>query len=114
MFRVEAFVDDKRLAQLLHNMAGVITGEPKIQPVVNAKVENGKAVAASSGDLCDLFTAYAKKHKITTFGTAEGRAFCKSVGKSENSYGYVIRKLFECKLVKKTGKGAATRYTVVK
>lgn len=113
MFRVEAFVDDKRLAQLLHAMTGVITGEPKIQPVGNAATTGGKVVAANSGELCDLFYAYVKKHKITAFKAGDMRAFCTSAGLAESSRGYALKKLFACHAIKKHGKGTSTTYTVV-
>jgi hypothetical protein len=113
MFRVEAFVDDKRLAQLLHAMTGVITGAPTIQPVGNAAVSGGKVTAANSGELCDMFWAYAKKHKLTTFKVNDMRNFCKTIGMAESSRGYVLKKLFACHAVKKTGKGSAMSYTVV-
>jgi len=114
MFRVEVFVDDKRLSQLLHGFAGVILGEPKIQPVANGAVKAGKPVSTNSGELCDLFAAYAKKHKLEQFKAPQIREFCKSVGMSVGSYSYVLKRLYECKAIRKTGKSTKTVYTVVK
>jgi hypothetical protein len=113
VFRVEIFVDDKRLAQLLHNMAGVIIGEPKIQPVANGAVQGGKPIAANSGEICDLFKAFVKKQKLTQIKAPNMREFCKANGLSIGSYSYVLKKLYECKMIKKHGTGSTTYYTVI-
>src|SRR6478752_8784231 len=112
MFRVETFVDDKKLAQLLHALAGIAIGTPNIQPVANATAKGGK-INATSDELCDLFKAYAKKHKLDKVKPADVRAFCKANGRAETSYGYVIKRLFECKMLKKHGTGTGMYYTVV-
>lgn len=114
MFRVEFFVDDKRLPSALRSLAGVATGEPKVQPVVNATVKAGRVAAANSGEVCELFLAYAKKHKLTTFGAGELRGFAKSIGRAENAYGYIRNDLFKCGAIRKIGKGATMKYAVKK
>jgi len=113
MFRIECFVDDNKLPKLLHNMTGLILGPPNVQPVANGAVKKGKAVAANSGEVCDLFRAYVKKHKLTKIKAPQLREFCTTSGWAANSYSYVVKKLFECKLVRKHGAGAAMYYTVV-
>jgi len=113
MFRIETFVDDKKLSQLLHALAGIVIGTPNIQPVANGKVEKGKPVSTNSGELCDMFLAFAKKRKLTQFKAPEMREFCKVAGMSESSYSYILKRLHECKAIKKAGQGTKTVYTVV-
>lgn len=42
MFRVEIFVDDRKLAECLRNLVGVAVDHPKVEPVVGAEVRRGK------------------------------------------------------------------------
>ena len=114
MFRVEFFVDDKRLAGALRGLSGVAAGEPKVQPVVNATTKNGKVAAASSGDVCDMFLTYAKKHRLASFGADVLREFAVSIGRASSAYGYIRNDLFKCGVIRKIGKGATMKYAVKK
>jgi len=113
LFRIEFFCDDKKLAEALRGLSGVALGDPKILPVVNGAVSNGKAVANGSGDIADLFRDYARQHKAKEFKAADIKKFCKHVGKSETSYGYYLKALIAAGMFKKTGKGGKMIYTLV-
>lgn len=45
MIRIEAFVDDKKIATVLHRLSGLVMNL-QVVPVLNAKSKNGKAVEA--------------------------------------------------------------------
>jgi len=114
MFRVEVFVDDKKLSQLLHALTGVVIGEPKVQPVVNGTVKKGKAVAANSGDPVELFRDYVRGHELTEIDASVMKAFAKFNGKSVNSYSHYIDKFKAAGILKKkTKRGNGVVYSVV-
>jgi hypothetical protein len=112
MFRVELFVQDPKLAMLLRAVAGIATGEPKVQPCVNAKEKGGKVVPALSGDLCELFSEFAKKRKLTEFKAVHVKEFVSTIGRDPSSTGYYIKQLFEKGCFKKKGKGANMSYVL--
>lgn len=112
MFRVSFFVDDKKLPGALRDLMGVAAGSPEVMPVVNGVEKGGKVVAAAKGETCDLFVAYAKKHKLEKIAAPQLRAFCKSIGSAETSYTYYGKQLVAAGCLKKHGKGSQTYYTV--
>ena len=115
MFRIEAFVDDKKLGEALRALAGIAIGNPAVQPVVNAEEKDGKVVPSGNGSLPGAFANYVKRHKLGEFGPQEMKKFVKGMGKSESSANYFTKRLKELGLVKKAGgSGPRTRYAVVK
>ena len=115
MFRIEVFVDDKKLGNALHALVGLTLGDPKVQPVANAVVKNGK-VGAASVDLAGLFAKFAKERKLgsSQFSANVLREFCKYAGMSETSYGYAGKQLLKAGAIKKHGAGTKSAYTVAK
>ena len=114
MFRVEFFVDDKRLAVALRNLAGVAMGSPSVVPVVNAVARGGKVTANGAGDLPDLFTQYLKTNKLTQLTPSQMKDFSREIGRSASSSTYIAKQLFKLGLISKTGKGPHTKYVVKK
>lgn len=49
MFRMVFIVEDKNLSKVLHALQGLVLNMEPPQPVVNAAVQKGKVVQASSG-----------------------------------------------------------------
>jgi len=113
MFRVELFCDDRKLPDVLRALTGLLIGEPKIQPVVNGKKENGVLVASNRGTLNEMFVKYAKTHSLTKFAPVELKEFCRYTGYAESSYNYVLDVLKANKLVRKHGSGRNVRYSAV-
>src|SRR5262245_1535589 len=111
MFRVELFCDDRKLADVLRALTGLLIGEPKIQPVVNAEAKNGSVKA--NGSIGELFMKYATTHHMASFAPIELKPFCRYVGLAESSYAYALEKLIEHKLVKRHGSGRNVRYKVL-
>jgi hypothetical protein len=107
MFRVEFFVDDKRLADALRSLAGIIKTQPSVQPVVNMQ-PNGKA--ETSGELLTMFGEYLAKHSLLTMKPKEIGHWLEKHGYSKQSASYVARKAVEAGLLKKYGSSAATEY----
>jgi hypothetical protein len=114
MFRVEFYCDDKRLGEALVALTGLARGQPVITPIANAKqASNGKIVAASRGDPGDLFLKYVKQHKLERPVAEDFRKFAKSIGRSPTGYSHLIKQLVVRQIVKKSGKGTKTGYTVL-
>jgi hypothetical protein len=119
MFRLEIFVDDKKLAYVLWALTGHILGDPKIQPVVNAaKKKNGELAAMSSGKQMDMFAEYLKTLKAGTLVTSPMvREFCSKHGWADDScYSIVTRARSRKWLTRAAGAGktglSASRYRI--
>jgi hypothetical protein len=114
MFRVEFYVDDKRLGEAMVALTGLARGQPVITPVINAKqATNGKIVAAGRGDPSDLFLKYAKQHKLEKPVAEDFRKFAKSIGRSPSGYSHLIDQLIDHQVIKKSGKAPRLTYTVL-
>ena len=113
MFRIECFVDDRRLAEALRALTGLAVGSPAVQPVVNAAKKNGAVVAAGRGDHPEMFLKYAKANKLDKFAATAMREYCLSHGMAATSYSYLAKQLVKAGVIKKSGKGTKATYTVV-
>jgi hypothetical protein len=113
VFRVEFFVDDKKLGNALRALTGLAADNPTVQPVVNAMKTNGKVKAKGNGDAVSLFADYAKENKFKEFAARDLKAFCKHAGWAESSASYFAKKLVDAHVLKKMGKGNQVRYAMV-
>ena len=115
MFRIEFFVEDKRLASALLALVGIAHGQPSILPVINAKKKGNGLAPAVEGNTLERFVAALQPLKGSTIKASDVRAMMPSLGLSDKSYSYLLKKVVDNKLIKKTGKGqgTATRYTVL-
>jgi hypothetical protein len=108
MFRVTFFVDDKKLGECLHGLAGLAQGTPEVVPVVNAVAGangSGPRAMTDSGKLVDMFADWLRKTKRKELRASDAREFMKSIGMSEASYTYMLGKARDQGLLKKTGTG---------
>jgi hypothetical protein len=92
MFRIEVFVDDKKLPGFLHACAGLVVSMSPPTPVVNVQEEGLKA--ASNGSIPDMFYNELKRKKMQEFTPAEAHGILNALGASDASYNYV------CKILK--------------
>jgi hypothetical protein len=115
MFRIEMFCDDKNLPRVLHQLAGLVLGTPKINPVANAGAKAGEVKSRTNGDLLALFSAHLKQRKLTAVMAADVREFARANGYREGSYSHILAKAIAAKLLRKRagGKGTKTTYTVI-
>jgi len=113
MFRIEAFVDDKRLAEALRALTGLAVGSPAVQPVVNGAKKNGKVVAVSEGEIEDLFAKWVKSKRLTELTPTDAKAFIKSIGRSTGSYTYFMRQLIKKGVLKKRAVKGKPPFVVV-
>lgn len=114
MFRIECFVDDRRLPELLRALAGLVRGVPSVVPVVNVEEDHPSGLKAkTNGALLGVFAEYVGKLS-GPFGPTEVRDFLKSVGKSPTSSSYLMQKAVAARLVKRTGKSSQVRYHPIK
>ena len=114
MFKVEFFVDDKRLGQALLALVGIANSQPSVVPVVNvAKKANGTLAPKVSGGSMERFVAVLKKHKGKSLKAAEFKAMMKPMGLSASSANYMTGRAVEAGLLKKTGKSNQTAYLVL-
>lgn len=111
MFRVTFMVEDKRLAPALNALGGLVL-DLQVVPVVNVAVaENGAVKAKSRGTFSDMFLNHLKENKITSFKAKEAKDFMRSVG--ARSYSASLLSLKKQKIIKKTGTGMGTVWTVM-
>jgi hypothetical protein len=115
MFRIEFFVDDKKLPAALLALVGIAHGQPNVMPVVNVKKKGNGLVAQTEGSGTDRFIEAVKKLKGKTVAASDLKAMMQPIGLAPKSYSYVLKSALEAKVMKKTGKGAgtATRYVVL-
>jgi hypothetical protein len=116
MFRIEIFVDDKKLSYVLRTLSGHVLEMKPPQPVANAQVENGR-VRAKAQDRIGMLMQHLRENKITEMkGPSVIRDFCVAHGLSEKSYSNVLDNALKAKVLtrRKGGKGTSFIYTVAK
>lgn len=116
MFKIECFVEDKRVGDALRALAGIARGQPSVIPMINAEpTKDGSGVKAKvSGGLLNMFIEHLTKERIDTIKSGSVKDYLKSIGKSGGSATYLLQQAHKAGLVRKTGKGNATVYHVVK
>jgi hypothetical protein len=116
MFRLEIFCDDKKLAQVLHALQGLVLENPKINPVVNAKANGkGEIQQATSGLAIDLFIERLRTDKPGVVNTPYMREFLESIGRSPRSVGSLVEAAKDAGVLKKnasTGKSKRTGWSI--
>lgn len=102
MFRMECFVEDKHVADVLRAVAGMVHNL-QIVPVVEPSTVNG------SDRTADLFADYLNKHEgqITV---QYAREFQKSIGRSPSSAQYVLSEAVRHKIIRRVGAGRGAKY----
>jgi hypothetical protein len=114
MFKVEFFVEDKKLPDSLRALTGLIRGLPSVVPVVNVDEGHHSGLKPkTNGVLLDAFAQHIARFDHP-FGPNDVREFLKSNGKAPGSASYLIQKAIAARLVKRTGSSNATKYHVVK
>jgi endonuclease IV len=104
VFKVDFFVDDKKLGTALKALVGIAISQPTAVPVVNAQVKNGHIKAKGSGEnMLALFTTYVQKTEKKELTPSDIRKFLKEHGKSPSSMSYLMHQAVKQKLVKRAG-----------
>jgi len=114
MFRLEIFVDDKKLSYVLWALTGHILGDPKIHPVVNATVKNGKVRAETSGDHVEMFRKHVASRGGNEFSPAFMQDWCIGLGLKRKSYSNILAKGIRAKAWKRVPqKGTKGKYSYI-
>jgi hypothetical protein len=120
MFRLEIFVDDKKLSYVLWALSGHVIEVKTPQPVQNAKVKNGSVRAETSGDRVEMLMKHLADQGLKEFGPSVAAAWSESVGLARSTYSNVLNKALRAKVItrrrpKGSGKGSGAKfiYTVV-
>jgi hypothetical protein len=114
MFKVEFFVEDKKLPDSLRALTGLIRGLPSVVPVVNVEEDHPSGLKPkTNGALLEAFASHVARFD-KPFGPEEVRDFLKSVGKAPGSAGYLVQKARHARLIKVVGKSSAVRYHTIK
>jgi hypothetical protein len=114
MFRVEFFVDDKRLGAALLALVGIAHGQPGVVPVVNAaKKGNGIDAVVKSGSSVERFATALKPMKGKTIVAGDIRPIMKTLGMQPSSRGYLTKQAVKAHLLKKSGSGSSSKYLVL-
>jgi hypothetical protein len=82
MFRVEFFVDDKRLAAVLLALAGTGALDVRPYPVINARVEKKtkEVKAIGSGDPLEMLVRHMVHQKMVTITPRQIKDFLATIG----------------------------------
>ena len=109
MFKIEGLVDDKRLAEVLHLLAGRVYNVSAV-PIHNAeKTANGQ-VKAKHGSITEVVLDHIKQHKLKQFTTSDiGDALIAAGWKSRSAANYALDTLRKRGLLKKSKRRVAGR-----
>ena len=113
MFRVEFFVDDKRLGPALLALVGLAHGQPGVTPVVNAVKKGNGLASKSDGGSVERFAEVIKPLKGKTITASDVRPMMKSLGMAPSSRGYLMKLSQKAGVLKKSGTGSASKYLVL-
>jgi hypothetical protein len=111
MFRIEVFVDDKKLVQFLNATVGLVASMSPPQPVVNLAKPHKDLNAASNGNIADMYHAELDKKGKTEFTVQDVKKWLEKVGRSPLSNNYLLKTLKNQKLIKMVSPG---NYQVMK
>ena len=104
MFRIQLYVDDKNLGELLKRLSGIARGVEH-QYVPNLETSptksNGTHLAAVDGR--EMFVKEMHKRKLTSVNANTAREIMTSMGFSPTSYSYMLQGLTKSGVLKKTG-----------
>lgn len=102
MFRIDATVEDKQLAEILRALSNAKAQINSLTPVINAVMKNGEATAIVQGDINDMVIAHFKEQG--KFNIAELRRFLRSIGRSPKSAASTAQRMVDNNLVSKSKK----------
>lgn len=114
MFKIEAFVEDMKLGDVLRALTGLVRGQPSVIPVVNVEEEEQEIHATSNGSLLEMFVQHLAKSKATTMTPSEVKTWLEKLGKSALSSNYLMKQAIAAKLIRRTGKSSAVVYHIKK
>ena len=107
MFKIVCLVEDKHLPKVLHAMAGLVVNMEPPQPVINAVVNKGQIVQATTatsfkGQLIEEL----KKKSGSLISTKAMKDFFISIGANPNSINSTLtNQLIEEKVLKRKDRG---------
>lgn len=106
MFRIEFFVDDKKLGNALHALVGIAHGQPNVQPVSNAmKRQNGLVPIIKGGSSVEQMVHAIQKAKLTQVNVQQAGQLLKTIGLKPGSATYMLRRVAAAGFLQKVGKG---------
>lgn len=113
MFKVEFFIDDRRLGDVLRALAASGARGVTPTPVINAAPEPGtKGVKAQArvGNITELFLEHLHKTRPHTITPDEVLAWVKSHGRGRHSRMHVVRSLIRQKVLSPVGRRNQSNY----
>ena len=116
MFKIEAYVEDKRVGDALRALAGIVRGMPSCVPMVNVQEhpQTKKLTAKSGGSMLEMLEKHLLENKVEKLTPDDVRAFVKTCGRSPASAVYLVGLAVKARLIKRIGKSSNTTYQVVK
>ena len=107
MFKVDFFVEDKYLAEVLRAVTGR-TRNLTCVPVINAVPHANGAIKQETGHTLGLFLKELKKQEVVNAKTAKDAS--QKAGLSPASYSHLLTSAINQGLIKRRGKGKGTKY----
>lgn len=119
MFRIELFVDDKRLGDVLKALSGMCRVSTP-QYVANVIEENEESAAngalravVHSGKLSDMFIAHLRQTHKSEITPTDVQDWLKKIGRAQSSSNYLANQLISNGVLKRTGFSNRTVYEVI-
>jgi len=109
MFRIECFVTDKHLPDVLRAL-GQRVMNLSVQPVVDAAIEGKKKPTIKQANGSSLEGFIKELVKAPAINSATAQAAAQASGASPSSYGYLLKKAIAAGIIRKKGKGPGTTY----
>ncbi len=107
LFKIDFFVDDKYLAEVLRVLAGR-TRNLSVVPVANAVPLRNGAIKQEAGHTLGLFLKQLKEQEVINAKTAKDAS--QKAGLSPASYSHLLASAVKQGLIKRRGKGKGTKY----
>lgn len=112
--KIEFFIEDKNVGAVSRVVNTFKVFNFTSVPVVNATTTKAGTIAAETGgSVVEMVSRSLAASMKDEFAPGEIADFVVAAGKARKSYTYVIGKLVEAKLLRRSGKGQKTRYHLV-
>lgn len=116
MFKIEAFVEDKKLGEALKALAGLVRGMPSVVPVINVDEDANPAApvrANGSGNLAQMLGSHLRHTHRTKISAQEIGQWLRSIGRSPQSASYVAKLAVDGHILRRAGGMTSGAYEVI-
>lgn len=103
MFRIECFVDEKQVGEVLKRLTG-LARDVKYQYVANVEPRKNGKMQVIAGSRIELIQKEIHKRKLTKITGPEARTLMTKIGLNELSYSHFLNEMVRAGMLKKGDK----------